>query len=293
MMKNLRMFQLLVGDENMEPCVLVTSKWGLEDANVAQQRESELIETSEYWGRLLAAGASIERYQNTQSSALEIMKVAARQQQFVPQLIKEYFIEGKELSRTSAGRAIDLDITEARDRNQKELENLRVEYEHALANEDAKATAELKTLSLRIETSLKAIDEETEQLRATRAEAQRRMDELEESASLASERDTAASTKSDDTYMDDELKKPMPSTHRADEYPAVPAVLTSAERSHARQKRGVRWFSRFTALGGAIAMTVLTGGAMAPVGLSLVGVVEAACQADKDREVQKRVGSRG
>lgn len=299
MMKNLRMLPLLIGDVNMSHCVLVTSKWGLsEDPQIAGEREAELISTSEYWGRLLAAGASISRYEDCQKSALEIMAAATRQGEFIPQLIKEYVIEGKELSRTAAGRAIDIDMAEARERNRQELETLRIEYEQALENEDAKAAEELKTITSRIETSLKAIDAETEQLRETRAEAQRRMDELEESASLASERDdtefdTASSIKSDDTYMDDGPKKSSSSSIRTDDYPTVPAVLTSAERSRARQKRGLRWFSRFTAMGGAIAMSVLTGGAMAPVGFGLVGVVEAACQADKDREVQKRLGSRG
>ena len=64
------------------------------------------------------------------------------------------------------------------------------------------------------------------------------------------------------------------------------------DKRHARQKRAVRWFGRAVALGAAITMSVLTGGKMAPVGVSLIGVVEGVCQLDKGREVAKKEGNR-
>lgn len=251
MMKNLKMLKLLIGEENMEHCALVTSKWGLEARGVAEWRESELVENPDYWGRLLAGGASISRFQDSQESALEILGLCKCAGLFTPQLTREYVIEGKELHQTAAGRAIDADIANARERHEQELERWRQEHDEALELGNAQAAAELGALTQRAETRLKVIQEETEQLRLNRHSAQTQMDDAE--------------AKSSYTAFDD-----------------------LDERHYARQKRAMRWFARFAAMGAAVTMTVLTHGAMAPVGISLYAAVETVCQADKDRDAEKR-----
>ena len=57
-------------------------------------------------------------------------------------------------------------------------------------------------------------------------------------------------------------------------------------RHRARQKRALRWFGRFGAMGVAVTMTVLTSGAMAPVGLSLYAAIETVYQADENCEAR-------
>ncbi|KAL9617514.1 MAG: hypothetical protein Q9204_008479, partial [Flavoplaca sp. TL-2023a] len=182
MLQNLKMLRLLIGEGNMEHCMLVTTKWGLERLDVAERREAELIQTSEYWGGLLAQGAEIARYGDSQESALEITRAAARSGEFIPQLMQEYAIDGNELCATAAGRAIDGDVSRARERNEQELEKLRGEYKRAMDDENAESTAALNAVWIRIEESLRVIDEETQELRATRLEAQKQLDELEETA---------------------------------------------------------------------------------------------------------------
>ncbi|KAL8653077.1 MAG: hypothetical protein Q9226_003997 [Calogaya cf. arnoldii] len=295
MMRNLAILRLLIGEGNMEHCVLVTTKWGFEELHVAERREAELIQTRDYWGWFLAEGAVIARYGDSQESAHEITKAAARRGEFVPRLMQEYAIGGMKLSATAAGRAIDGDVARARERNEQELERLRAEYKSAMDDENAESTAALNADWLRIEESLRVIDEETEQLRATRWEAQKQLDEFEEAAARAHRADDDVASS---THLRDDADEVSISTSTGSSDDGLATLVTkndghvrsriAKDKKRARQKRALRWFGRFTALGGAIAMSVLTSGAMTPVGLSLVGVVEAACQEDKNREAERK-----
>ena len=262
MKKNLKMFQLLIGEYNMAHCVLVTSKWRLVDLAIAQSRESELVQTPDYWGSLLAAGASIGRYEDSRLSALELINLSKGAGVFIPQLAQEYAIDGKELHQTAAGRAIDEDITRARERHEQDLEKLRADHREALEFDKSQDAAELKPLLVSAEARLQDLGNEMHRLRADRNLAQMRMDESDAmSAETNSKEDMLAPDAADDK-------------HRA------------------RKKRALRWFGRFLAMGAAVTMSVLTSGAMIPVGMSLYGAVESLCQRDKDREAEKRMGKR-
>ena len=262
MKKNLRMLDFLVGKHNMQNCVLVSSKWRLEDLGVAQRKESELIHNADYWGLLLEAGASIARYQDSSHSALEIVELSKRTGVFIPQLTQEYVIEERELYKTAAGRAIDEDIIKTRESHEKDLIRLRGEHRQALENSAAQSKAELKALILQKEAKLKTIDDETERLRASRNSTQNQMDQLE------------------------------PLTLHSDSGDDRSVVQAKHDKRRARQKRALRWFGRAAAIGAAVTMSVLTGGTMTPVGMSLVGAVETVCQMDKDREAETRKANR-
>lgn len=281
----------------MEHCVLVTTKWGLEELDVAERREAELIQTRDYWGWFLAEGAVIERYGDSHESAHEITRAATRRGEFVPRLMQEYATEGIKLSATAAGRAIDGDVARARQRNEQELEKLRAEYKSAMDDDTAESTAALNAVWLRIEESLKVIDEETEQLRATRSEAQKQLDEFEEAAARTHRADDDVASS---THLRDDADEVSISTSigSSDDGSAtlvtkndgqIARSRTAKDKKRARQKRAWRWFGRFTALGGTIAMSVLTSGVMMPVGLTLMGMVEAACQGDKNLEALRNV----
>lgn len=89
MMKNLKMFRLLVGKEHLKHCTMVTSKWGLEDAATAENREQELMKNPDYWSQDLAAGAIMSRFVGTPRSALDAIEVVTRKGMFLPQLTQE------------------------------------------------------------------------------------------------------------------------------------------------------------------------------------------------------------
>ncbi|KAI4232031.1 MAG: hypothetical protein LQ349_005249 [Xanthoria aureola] len=296
MMRNLAILRLLVGEGNMEHCVLVTTKWGLEESDVAERREAELIQTKDYWGCFLAEGAGIERYGDSHESALVIMRAATRRGGFVPRLMQEYAVDGMKLSATAAGHAIDGDVARARERNEQELEKLRAEYKSAMDEDDAESTAALNAVRLRMEESMKVLDEETEQLRATRSEAQKQLDGFEEAAARAPHADDDVASS---THLGDDGDEVSISNSTGSSDDGLAGLVTknngrqiarpriAKDKKQGRRKRALRWFGRFTALGGAVAMSVLTSGAMAPVGLSLMGLVELACQEDKNREATR------
>ena len=259
MMKNLRILLHLAGEGNMQHLVLTTSKWGVEDAKTAQDRERELTTDAKYWKGHLAAGAKMRRYDDSQASALSIIALATEGGMFIPQLTQEYIISGAELCYTAAGRAIDHDMAIARDRHETELLALRHQHSLACDAREAAAAAQLQQRTLRVEAKLKVMDDEMNQLRTTRSVAQERADELD---LLVSRR------------------------HRPED--ATTAAHNTTMTTSARKKRALRWFARFAATGTAVAMSVLTHGAMVPAGLALVVGVNRWCQAEKDRELKKK-----
>lgn len=253
-MKNLRMFQHLVGKKSMKHCVFVTSKWALEDESRAKERERELITDPSFWNVPLAKGASIRRYEDSTQSALDIIDLCTQAGMFVPLLTREYVLEGKELQQTAAGQAIDRDMVEGRERHETQLQELEGEYHRALEACKMNEIEYFQSQLSEMEAKLKIKEDGLEQFRLTRDEEQKRLDELESIVSdLEGKSDKAATT----------------------------------DKRTARQKRAFRWFARLAALGVATSITVVSHGVMAPVGLSIYGAVETVCQAQKDREVQR------
>lgn len=285
MMKNLGMLGHLVGYDSMDNnVVLATSKWGLvEDVTVAEDRESELMMGNGYWKGFLEAGAAPMRFEGSRASALEIIKVAEKGGMFILQLTREYAINGMELCQTAAGRAIDEEMAKARDKRDAEMTALRKEHQRALELRKAEAAKALRSQMLRMEAKIKTMDDDMEKLRATRFEAQELADEADPKALYTSRNPAADETKrSEAQELVDEPESGALDISRH-------FVASRGKKHHARSKRALRWFGRFAALGAGIAMTVLTAGAMAPVGVSIVAGVESLCQADKDRELRRRL----
>ena len=253
-MKNLRMLEHVVGKVNSKQLMFVTSKWTKEHPRVAHDRESELMEDRGFWRESLLAGAMSRRFEDSKGSAIEILNQVTTSGMFLPKLTTEYVIDGMELYRTNAGRAIDEDLARARDKNEADLTAIRQRFGFAREAHDAESTSKVRLL----EAQLRVLDDEVDQLRLTRERAQEREDDL-----------------------DPLITKVM----------ASKGSLTPEEaKRRARKKRAARWLGRFAAMGAAVAMSVLTHGAMVPVGISLYAAVETLCQADKDREVQKKLG---
>ena len=57
-LKNLSMFQKLVGDHNMRNVILLTTMWGkLQPSDNGEARVKQLTETGKFWGGMIGCGA--------------------------------------------------------------------------------------------------------------------------------------------------------------------------------------------------------------------------------------------
>lgn len=252
MVQNLNVFRSLVGQDNMDHCVLLTTKWGLEERSVAETRETELCSGQEYWRDDVRAGAKPVRFGDSHLSALEVLTTVIQRGSFVPQLTTEYVAEGRALMDTTAGRAINKDLAEIRVSHNKELAYIRTEYARAIEARDADAAVQMQALQRKTEKSVQKLEKDVKMLSNTRVEEQEYLDDLEYESTAS-----LVPLESAD----------MPSEH-----------LTR------RQKRALRWSVRFAGLGTAVALTALTHGAMAPLGVTLVIGIETILQAVKTNE---------
>lgn len=199
----------------------------------------------------------MKRFEDTKQSAVDIVQRIAESGTFIPQLTREYVLEGKPLCETAAGHAIEPELAKTREEQKQALEDLQGEYAQLLGTHVNKMKENLNQQVLELKSKLGVLDDELSQLRTTRQEAQDHADELD--LMIASQ------------YTD--ISK---------------YEIEKTERKHARNKRVLRWFGRFAALGAATALSVLSHGAMVPIGLSIIAGVESLCQEDRKREKERK-----
>ena len=178
-------------------------------------------------------------------------------------------------------------MAKARDKRDAEMTALKKEHQRALELSKAEAAKALRSQMLGMEAKIKAMDEEMEKLRATRSEAQESADEADSKALDTSRNPVADETKKSEVeeLIDEPDAKALDVSRHS--------VASREKKYRARSKRALRWFGRFAALGAGVALTVLTAGAMAPVGVAIIEGVESLCQADKDRELRRRLKDTG
>lgn len=105
-MKNLRMFQKLVGEDSMKNVVLVTTMWGkLQPSDDGDARVKQLTETGKFWGGMITNGARHERYDGTEEEALRIIHMMVNNAPYKLQ-IQEELDNGQTLADTAAGKEV-------------------------------------------------------------------------------------------------------------------------------------------------------------------------------------------
>lgn len=75
--KHLRLFQQLIGDNNIKNVVLATTFWNEIDPVLGQRREAELAEKRTYWGQLVERGSRIMRLDRNRESAINVLNAVA------------------------------------------------------------------------------------------------------------------------------------------------------------------------------------------------------------------------
>lgn len=114
-LKNLEMFQNLIGDRNLRNCVLVTTKWGQVDSEDGRRREEQLMNDRRLgWKNMVSNGASIARFDGSHDSAVRILQSIAGLKGILPRLTKEICVDGKQLKDTTAGKVVSAVLEEVR-----------------------------------------------------------------------------------------------------------------------------------------------------------------------------------
>ena len=132
-LKNLRMFRRLCGEENLRNVILVTTKWGITPMNDAILRERELCSDRGYWGLMINAGSMVRRFNNTEASARSLVEelLHTGNKSFTPRLQREVVEEGKNLSQTDAGAFIEEALARQAEVHKEEMKALMEEQARA------------------------------------------------------------------------------------------------------------------------------------------------------------------
>ncbi|KAF3933732.1 hypothetical protein ABW19_dt0205332 [Dactylella cylindrospora] len=188
--KNLVMFEKVVGANNMAQCCLVTTKWSLQPKDKFEGRELELKTNKKFWRTMMERGARVVRFGDSMQSAIDIIRPLAAGSGFTPQLTEEYAIAGKRLVQTAAGKEVNDRLEEARKAHEKEMAELRRDYEMAIRNKDAELASMIEEERANATMVLDRIKRDHERLQKTRqADVERFECELASQKSRALEKE--------------------------------------------------------------------------------------------------------
>ena len=133
MLKNLRTFRKLCGEENLRNVILATTKWAVTPIKEAILRERDLCSDQGFWGLMIKAGSMVRRFDNTEASARSLVEelLHTGSKSFTPKLQREVVEEGRNLSQTDAGAFIEEALAKQARNHQEEMKALLEEQARA------------------------------------------------------------------------------------------------------------------------------------------------------------------
>ncbi|KAF7553006.1 hypothetical protein G7Z17_g3936 [Cylindrodendrum hubeiense] len=171
-MRNLRMFQKLVGDEGLGSVVLATTMWsavGLSDSEmqVAELREQELQTKPQFWKSMMDKGSSIFRQDSGYESALEIVSYLVQKQRPVTLDVQRDMIDGGlALEKTAAGREVGAEILKQQELYEARMKETNENWQYAIENMDKEQQKEIQEYRKEIQKKIRDNEKALEQLSA-------------------------------------------------------------------------------------------------------------------------------
>ncbi|ETS75752.1 hypothetical protein PFICI_12696 [Pestalotiopsis fici W106-1] len=145
--RNLFMFKKLCGQNAIKNIILVTTMWEDVKPEAGQQRENELRTTPQYWGEMIAKGASMVRHQNNHNSARSIIQTLLNKTTKTTLAIQREMVdEKKELQDTSAGRELDGILNQQREHFLRQIEDLKRDMTEAREMQDRESQEQIRLL---------------------------------------------------------------------------------------------------------------------------------------------------
>ena len=116
------MFRDLCGDTTLKNVVLVNNRWDEVSREIGEVRESEL--RNRFFKPVLDMGAQMVRHHNTAQSSHDIIRKIVANRPVALQIQQELVDEGKHITDTAAGGAINLEFDGLIRRHQAELKEV-------------------------------------------------------------------------------------------------------------------------------------------------------------------------
>ena len=192
--RNFKMFRELCGDSTLKNVILVTNMWEGVPLDVGEAREEELA--TNFFKPVLDKGAQLTRHHNTAQSAHDIIRRIIRNRPTALKIQRELVDEGKNITDTAAGEAINKELNEYIRRHKAEMEALQKEMMQALKDKDEETRQELEEETRKLQAQIDKAKMDSESMASRYEEEKRRMEEtirrVQEEARQEMERAEAA-----------------------------------------------------------------------------------------------------
>lgn len=165
--KNLFMFKKLCGPSAMKNVLLVTTMWENVLPGDGERRETDLVNTPDFWGFMLAEGAHIQRHRNTRESAMALLKKFVKSRKITMNIQAEMVHEHKDLDDTEAGREVLGEMLKERERARQEVLETQQMMQEALKERDEQSARLLREHQEKMNAKLAKMEEDREKLKVT------------------------------------------------------------------------------------------------------------------------------
>jgi hypothetical protein len=168
--RSLNMFRKLCGTKNLNSVILATTHWFDKEGKPfpeaqGQKRVRNLIETPQYWGRMISDGCRVERHDGSKDSARNfILKLVDQKIRVVLDIQEQLIDRNMGLEDTGAGQVLQSELIAERTKHEKSLEDLKQTWEAALEENDIKWQREIEHDKAEYNKSICKIDQQNKAL---------------------------------------------------------------------------------------------------------------------------------
>jgi hypothetical protein len=110
--RNVKMFNSVVGEAAAKNVVIVTTKWDLIDAKAGEERQKELAADEQFFGNILKQGATLQPFVKGDNPMRLIEKIIKEHQRINIHIVDQ-MKKGMKLNETDAGKVLNKDIEDA------------------------------------------------------------------------------------------------------------------------------------------------------------------------------------
>ena len=163
---------------------MVTSWWKDIDPQLGASHGKELIDTRDFWGAMIAKGSKTFRHDGSQGSARHIVNYLVDQNRPVILDIQDQMInKGKTRDQTTAGRAVQDEISRLKEHFAKQLKDLKDDRKLALKERDAEHAKTLQMMQDSISAKMKLMETDRDRLHENMENLQKEREKAMDEAS--------------------------------------------------------------------------------------------------------------